>query len=134
MTRNCQAGSVKEQHTFHAQHAASGIHPDRRSVLRPMAVFKLGNEPEQYGRGAVWQRSGSSRRIAPPVEVSIEARPEAAEVATKTLRFLDMPGVNPYGDQQIKPCAAPRVRHLALRSSMTKGSHRRSRLVGRHRT
>ena len=44
---------------------------------------------------------------SPILELSIEgSRPEALQVAVKAGLFLDMPGVDPCGDQQIKTCAA----------------------------
>ena len=44
---------------------------------------------------------------SPVLELSIEGfRPEALQVAVKAGLFLDLPGVDPCGDQQIKACAA----------------------------
>jgi hypothetical protein len=98
----------KEQRSFFAAHAPSGIELDDLSVLGPVHALKLKLSPEGLGRKLaveLWLYPDGSRIL----ELSTKCAPdEWLEAATTSRDFLDGLGVDLSGEQATKTRAALR--------------------------
>jgi len=92
----------KEQRSFFAERAPSGISLDDLAILGPIVVFKLRFSPKAFGRRIVaelWNYPDYSRIL----ELSTKTAPaEAMQVAAEARAFLSQRGVNLSGAQQTK--------------------------------
>jgi hypothetical protein len=93
---------TKGQQSFWLEHAPEGLELDRLSVLGPVTILKLKQEPEGYGRRLVaelWFYPDGTRIL----ELSTKCKPtEAFEVAARTRAYLSERGVNLSGEQRTK--------------------------------
>jgi hypothetical protein len=96
----------KEQRSFYADHAPSGVELDDLSVLGPVHALKLKLSPERLGRKLaveLWLYPDGSRIL----ELSTKCAPdEWLEAATSSRDFLGGLGVDLSGEQATKTRAA----------------------------
>ena len=104
----------KQQRSFFADHAPSGLQLDDLSVLGPLTVLKLKFNPGEYGRKLVcelWFYPDGKRIL----ELSTKCAPaEAFQVAAEARAFLASRGVDLSGVQQTKTATALRYFSRAL--------------------
>jgi hypothetical protein len=96
----------KEQRTFFASHAPTGIELDDLAILGPIPVLKLKFSPKGFDRKLVaelWLYPEGKRIL----ELSTKCAPsEAFQAAYESRAFLSGRGVDLSGDQQTKTRAA----------------------------
>jgi hypothetical protein len=97
---------TKEQRSFFAAYAPSGVELDGLTMLGPVTVFKLKFKPVDYGRRLVaelWNYPDGSRIL----ELSTKCAPaETFTVVAETRVFLASRGIDLLGEQQTKTRSA----------------------------
>jgi hypothetical protein len=96
----------KEQRSFFDAHAPSGIALDDLSILGPVFVLKLKQQPEGFPRkivGEMWLYPDGTRIV----ELSMKCLPdEAFQVAAEARAFFHERGIDTTAPQQMKTKAA----------------------------
>jgi len=93
---------TKEQRAFYDHHASGGPSLDDLSILGPVYVLKLKQQPEGFPRkivGEMWLYPDGSRIV----ELSMKCMPqEAFQVAAEARAFFAERGIDMRGEQQMK--------------------------------
>ena len=93
---------TKEQRAFYDAHAPAGIAIDDLSILGPVFVLKLKQQPEGLPRkivGEMWLYPDGSRIV----ELSMKCMPdEAFQVAAEARAFFHERGIDTTAPQQMK--------------------------------
>ena len=93
---------TKEQRAFYDYHASGGPSLDDLSILGPVYVLKLKQQPEGFPRkivGEMWLYPDGKRIV----ELSMKCMPqEAFQVAAESRAFFAERGIDIRGEQQMK--------------------------------
>ena len=93
---------TKEQRAFYDHHASGGPSLDDLSILGPVYVLKLKQQPEGFPRkivGEMWLYPDGKRIV----ELSMKCMPqEAFQVAAESRAFFAERGIDIRGEQQMK--------------------------------